>query len=61
MGTRKEQGNARLIDMSREAILKGIRQSPMVVVVRQEKLQKTINIQSLRNSSPIYVFRRQKP
>jgi hypothetical protein len=28
MGTRKEQGNARLINTSREAILKGIRRRP---------------------------------
>jgi hypothetical protein len=28
MGTRREQGNARSINMSREAILKGIRRRP---------------------------------
>jgi hypothetical protein len=28
MGIRKEQGNARLINMSREAILEGIRRRP---------------------------------
>jgi hypothetical protein len=41
--------------------LKELGGGPMVVAVRQENLQKIINIQPLRNGLPIYVFRRQKP
>jgi hypothetical protein len=61
MGTKKEQGNTRSINTSRKAILKGIRRRPYGSGNWTRELRKIVNIQPLRNGSPIYVFRRQKP
>jgi hypothetical protein len=43
MGTRKKQGNARSINISREAILEGIRRRPHGSSSWTKKSQKIIN------------------